>query len=115
MFIYQIKLPKDQDVEAFVTFMREEYIPDVLKKGPTRVGRVTELALLESSAADHEFFLHVGWSGVPFSGHHHADKDEPPDVARPDDEQIVRKFKSFGGHVQSLGFYREVAASNREG
>jgi len=46
MIIYQIKLPKKQDAEAFVTFMRDEYFPAV-EKGPTRVGQVTDLVLMQ--------------------------------------------------------------------
>ena len=47
MIIYQIKLPKKQDAEAFVKFMQEEYFPSVSKVGPTRVGQVFDLMLLE--------------------------------------------------------------------
>lgn len=66
--IYRIRLPEEQDVEAFVKFMREEYFPAV-DKSPTRVGAVTDLALLRlldengrSNAP--EFLWHVGWSGL---------------------------------------------------
>jgi hypothetical protein len=46
---YQIRLPKRQDAEAFVKFMREEYFPAV-HKGLTRVGKVTDLVLLQAEA-----------------------------------------------------------------
>ena len=45
MIVYQIRLPKKQDAEAFVKFMLEEYFPAV-HKGPTRIGQVTDLMLL---------------------------------------------------------------------
>ena len=63
MIIYQIRLPKKQDAEAFVKFMQEEYFPAV-HKGPTRVGQVTDLVLLQAKPEGRttgcEFFLHVG-------------------------------------------------------
>ena len=34
MIIYQIRLPKKQDAEAFVKFMREEYFPAVQRDQP---------------------------------------------------------------------------------
>lgn len=64
MLVYQISLPKKQDAAAFVTFMRTEYLPAV-HKGPTRVGQVTDLVLLqkedETGTAAHGFLLHVGY------------------------------------------------------
>ena len=47
MIIYQIRLPKKQDAEASVKFMHEEYFPAV-HKGATRVGKVTDLVLLQA-------------------------------------------------------------------
>jgi hypothetical protein len=96
VIIYQIKLPKKQDPGAFVNFMQQEYFPAV-HKGPTRVGQVTQLALLQGDTA-HEFFWHVGWSGLS-SG-------EP----RLDDKKVASKFKSFGPNIKRIGFFREVAA-----
>ena len=102
--IYQIELPEDQDVEAFVTFMREEYFPAV-DRGPTRVGAVTGLALLQrldvhshEAGADnaHEFYLHVDWSGLPGCRDSYVN-----------DEEIRRKFESFGARVKPLGYYVE--------
>jgi hypothetical protein len=66
MIIYQIRLPKKKDAEAFVKFMNEEYLP-AIHKGATRVGQVTDLVLLqaesEGGTTGCEFFWHVGWSG----------------------------------------------------
>ena len=68
MIIYQIRLPKKQDAEAFVKFMREEYFPAV-HKGATRVGKVTDLVLLQAQPEGRttgcEFFLarRLVWSG----------------------------------------------------
>ena len=101
MIIYQIRLPKKQDAEAFVKFMREEYFPAV-RKGPTRVGQVTDLVLLqeepEGRTTGCEFFWHVGWSGLATGG------------ARIDNKAVARKFESFKARVKRIGSYREVAA-----
>ncbi len=101
IIVYQIKLPKKQDAEAFVKFMREEYFPDV-HKGPTRVGQVMDLVLLqekpESRTTGCKFFWHVGWSGLPM-GH-----------ANVDDEAVKRKFDAFKAHLKRIGSYNEVAA-----
>jgi hypothetical protein len=102
MIIYQIKLPKTQDAEAFVTFMREEYFPAV-HKGSTRVGEVTDLRLLEreneieGDNLGNDFFWHVGWSG------------QPTGQVAIDDEAIARKFEAFEAKIKRVGFYEEVA------
>ena len=107
MIIYQIRLPKKQDAEAFVKFMRDDYFPAVLKAGPTRTGQATDLTLLqrenqiEGEDTDHEFPWLVGWSGQP-TGSVHAD-----------DEKVVGKFQSFGASVKRIGSYREVSARRR--
>ena len=104
MIIYQIKLPKRQDAEAFVTFMREEYFPAV-EKGPTRVGQVNSLVLMQEEPQGRtsgcNFFWHVGWSGL-------AQGD-----ARMGDEEVGRKFESFKARVKRIGSYVEVAAWNK--
>jgi len=101
MIIYQIGLPKKQDAEAFVKFMREEYFPAV-HKGATRVGKVTDLVLLQAEAKGRtkgcDFFWHVGWSGLATG-----------DV-RLDDETVAGKLESFKAGIKRLGFYSEVAA-----
>ncbi len=99
MLIYQIRIPKQQDAEAFVTFMREEYFPAV-HEGPTRIGQATDLVLLQGETTDtmHEFFWHIGWSGLS-SGSPHVG-----------DEEVLHKFDSFGASVNRIGFYTEVAA-----
>jgi hypothetical protein len=99
--VYRIRLPRDKDVESFATFMGEQYFGAVDKK-PTRVGAVTDLALLQRLDDDdrdgHEFFWHVGWSGLP-GGH-------DPVV---DDEDIRRRFESFDPRVEYLGYFVEYA------
>jgi hypothetical protein len=103
VIIYQISLPKKQDTKAFVKFMREEYFPAV-HKGPTRIGRVTDLRLLErqNEIEGHdvvqEFFWHVGWSG------------QPTGKVLVDDEEVIRRFQSFKARVKRIGSYMEVAA-----
>jgi len=96
MLIYKIKLAKETDPQAFVAFMDKDYIPAV-HKGATRIGQVTDLVLLQGPAT-HEFFWHVGWSGLSSGGVH------------VDDEKVQRKFDSLVGKLQPLGSYQEVAA-----
>jgi hypothetical protein len=100
VIIYQIRLPKRQDAEAFVKFMREEYFPAV-HKGATRVGKVTDLVLLQAEAKGRtkgcDFFWHAGWSGLATG-----------DV-RLDDETVAAKLESFKARIKHLGFYSEVA------
>lgn len=103
--IYQIRVPAEQDAEAFAKFMREEYLPAIGPRTPTRVGQVTGLTLLQrapddfqESGADNapEFFLHVNWEGVS------GCRDSW--VA---DEEVLRKLESFGARVKLLGSYGE--------
>ena len=109
MIIYQIKLPKKHDADAFAKFMHDEYFPAVLKVASTRLGRATELTLLqrekeiEGETVDHEFFCHVGWAG------------QPTGQADPDDEVVARKFQSFGASMERLGFYSKVTAQRADG
>ncbi len=101
MIIYQIKLPAKQDAEAFTAFMKDEYFP-AIPKGPTRVGQVLDLSLLQgradTGAATHEFFLLVGFGGLSSA-----------DI-RIDDDAVESKFKKFGAKLKRLGFFKEVNA-----
>jgi hypothetical protein len=103
--IYRIRLPEEQDAEAFATFMREEYLPAVGPRMATRVGQVTGLALLQRLPDDSqepgaddapEFLLHVDWSGVG------GCRD-----SWVDDEEVLRKLESFGARLKLLGGYLE--------
>lgn len=109
MLIYQITLPQDQDADGFIAFMRDMYIPAV-HKGPTRVGQVTGLALLQSRTATHEFFLHQGWGGLQNAVPRDGDWRELPNIDSADREQLERTFEAFNIRVRSLGSYAEVAA-----
>ena len=106
MIIYQITLPKKKSTKAFVKFMREEYFPAV-HKGPTRVGQVTDLVLLERQNAftgddvGNEFYWHVGWDGLP-DGNAHVD-----------DEKIAHKLAAFKAEIKRIGSYEEVAVWNK--
>lgn len=95
MLIYKIHLPKETDAEAFVTFMREEYIPAVYKES-LRIGKVTDLVLFQGDTTDitDQFFWHV--EGVL----------SDPRVG----EEAESKFKSFGARLEFFGYYTEVAA-----
>ena len=101
MIIYQINLPKKEDAEAFVTFMREEYFPAV-HKGPTRTGQVTDLVLLQEQPEQEtkgcEFFWHVGWSGLKMGG------------ASVDAEDVTRKLESFKACIKRIGSFEQMAA-----
>lgn len=88
--------------ESFVEFMRDEYFPAV-HKGPTRVGQVTGLSLLQSVTETHEgretFLLQVHYNGLA-TGEVHLD-----------DEDVKQKFEGlYAKHVERLGTYNEVAA-----
>jgi hypothetical protein len=95
MLIYKIQLPKGTDAKAFVTFMREEYIPAV-DKDSTRIGKVSDLVLFQGDTTNitGQFFWHV--NGVL--------KD--PHV----DAEVQSKFNSFGARLEFFGDYTEVAA-----
>jgi len=90
MFIYQIEIQKPEDAEAFVTFMREEYIPAVEKQQAG--GRVTGVMLLQGGnmGTSHMFFLHIR------ADHH-------PTVPRVHDQELQHKFDSFGASVKNMG------------
>ncbi len=100
MLIYSIRLPKKQDAEAFVEFMRDEYFPAV-RKGPTRVGQVGDLMLLqeepEGRTTGCQFLLHVRWNGLAMG-----------DV-RLDNEAVASKFDSFKARMKRIGSFVEVA------
>jgi len=91
-------------IDAFVEFMRDEYFPAV-RKGPTRVGQVTGLKLLRGVSETHEptntFFMHVTFDGLA-QGRAIVD------------EEIQRKFDSFGTRVERLGAYEKVAVWREE-
>lgn len=107
MIIYQITIPKKENIEVFVKFMNEEYSPAV-HKGQTRVGQVTYLILLErenefeGDNVRNEFLWHVGWSGQP-TGEVHID-----------DPEKVRRFEAFKAEVKRLGSYEEVAVRREQ-
>ncbi len=100
--IHQITLAEQQDAEAFVAFMRDEYFPAV-RKGPTRVGQVTELRLLQRDGTQrsHRFIWLVGWSGIlPSTGW------------RPglDDDSVASELSNtFGATMKRLDEWQEVA------
>lgn len=98
MIIYQINLPKKQDKEVFIKFMKEEYIP-AMNKWQSRAGRVTSLALQQSgdSNEDNKFLWQVGWEGVP-------NRDVQVTVAK-----VKNKFEAFGAKVKRLGTFTDVA------
>ncbi len=101
--VHQITIPEQGDpsrIDAFEEFMRNEYFPAV-SMGATRVGQVTGLALLRGVSGTHErtnvFLMYVSFAGL-------ASGD-----ARVDDEEIQRRFDSYGARVERLGAYETVA------
>lgn len=107
MIVYQLELPKEQDVEAFLTFMRAAYLP-AIHTGPTRTGQVLGLALwqedTESETGGQTFFLHVEWNGL---GGNYA-------RLRLDDEAVEGRLAGFGARLHRLGLYREVVSRRGE-
>ncbi|MEF2277379.1 hypothetical protein V3W47_03650 [Deinococcus sp. YIM 134068] len=102
--IYKIELPAGQDAGAFVTFMREEYLPAVYL-GPTRAGQTMDLVLWQAEpppdGAGHHFFLHMVWSGIRGSAARIRLND--------DTDSVESKLQSFGANLQRLGLYTEAA------
>jgi hypothetical protein len=106
LFISEIELPRTEDAAAFAEFMRDEYIPAV-HKGPTRIGQVAELELLQGNTTEtsHRFLWLVRWNGLE---HEKAG-------ARVDDEAVARKFEGFGAGMTEHVSWAEVAREiNRE-
>lgn len=101
LLVYEFELPKDKDPSAFGDFMRDEYIPAV-HKGPTRVGQVQELELLERAVSEtgHRFLWLVRWDGLD------------PEHGGPaiDDEAVHRKLEGFGATMKEHVTWLETAA-----
>jgi hypothetical protein len=107
VLIQQITLPErflPERFDEFAEFMRDEYFPAV-EKGPWRTGAVIGLALLrKAESQSNTFLMHVSFeSGVG-----------GPPVAVTGvlevNEEVQRKFESFGPRVERPGVvYDEVA------
>lgn len=112
--ISEIELPKGKDPAAFAEFVREKWMPTV-HMGPTRVGQVQGLKLLqqagaaetdgEDDAGGHRFLLLVGWDGLP------------PGNGRRwiEDETLVRGLKRFRATVKASAVWQDVARLEGEG
>jgi hypothetical protein len=98
LFISEIELPKEEDAAAFAEFMQNEYIP-AIHKGPTRVGQVEGLELLEGDPTEtsHRFLWLVRWNGLE------------PGHARQVDDAVLRKFEAFSASMKEHVAWREVA------
>jgi hypothetical protein len=98
-YVYDIRLPREEDAATFGTFLEERYIPAV-EKGPTRVGAVRELVLLqrETTATSHRFLLIVRWSGV---------QNEKAGMVR--DGAVLGELERLGATVELLDDWHEVA------
>jgi hypothetical protein len=97
--VSEIELPQEQDAAAFVDFMRDEYIPSV-HTGPTRIGKVDGLQLLQGIAAvtSHKFLWLVDWNGLE----HEAAGARVPD-------EVSSKFEGFGASRKPHVAWQEVA------
>lgn len=70
LVLYKLSCPTDFKEEDFTTFMKDEVFPAV-HRGPTRVGHVTELSLLQ----DHQskaFVWAIEYSGFSEGADHAA-------------------------------------------
>ena len=104
MIIYQIKLPVEQDAEEFASFMRNEYFP-AIHKGPTRVGQITNLVLLQDGNRNSsDFLLLINWNGL--------EERDFGLMIRIDDDPVNQKFQSFGVEIEHFGRYLEIATLN---
>ena len=107
MIIYEIKLPKKQDPGVFANFMQKEYFPAVFR-GPTRVGQVTDLLLLQGMAETgdskmpHHFYWQVGWNGLG-GGKVSCDNIE-----------IQQKFEAFKPTIKRIGMFEQVASQKKK-
>jgi ribosomal protein S12 methylthiotransferase accessory factor YcaO len=101
LLISKIELPAKQDPVAFGEFMRDEYFPAV-HKGPTRVGQVEELELLQSTSAErsHMFLWLLSWNGLA---------PAPTFWVDVDDEDVQHRFEGFGASVKPHVTWHEVA------
>jgi hypothetical protein len=101
LLISKIELPKKQDPTAFGEFMRDEYFPAV-HKGPTRVGQVEELELLQSTGTEtsHTFLWLLSWNGIT---------PAPTFWIGTDDDDVQHRFEGFGVKVKPHVTWHEVA------
>ena len=65
LLLSDIELANGVDADAFGEFFRDEFLPSV-HTGPTRVGQIQEVELLEraTSETDRSFAVLVRWSGM---------------------------------------------------
>jgi Patatin-like phospholipase len=98
LLISEFELPEERDADAFTQFMQDEYIPAV-HKGPTRVGQVEGLELLQGAPTEtsHRFLWLIRWNGV-----------EPGPHARLVDDTMLGKFEAFGASMKDPVSWREV-------
>ena len=107
MIIYEIKLPKKQDPDVFANFMQKEYFPAVFR-GPTRVGQVTDLLLLQGkgetadSKMTHLFYWQVGWNGLAGG------------KVSCDNLETQQKFEAFKPALKRIGMFEPVATQKKK-
>ena len=101
--VQQITLPErflPERFDEFEEFMRDEYLPAV-DMTPTRMGGISGITLLrgvteETHATTNTFLMYEGFDGN--AGRVRVN------------EEVQRKFESFGPRVERLGTYYEAAS-----
>jgi hypothetical protein len=85
LLMSEIELAKGVDAEAFRDFFRDEFLPAV-HTGPTRVGQVQGVELLEreTSDTDRSFAVLVRWSGL-----------SPGKIVRADDAAVQARLEEM--------------------
>ena len=97
--ISEIELAEGVDAEAFGDFFRDEFLPSV-HMGPTRVGQVLGVELLERATSETEtaLALLVRWSGL-------SDRVR----VRSDDDAVQKRFEELAPTVSEPVVWRHVA------
>ncbi len=94
--LYQISLPESADGNVFEKFMTDRYLPAV-RRGPTRLGVVTGLALWRETADPNSFLIQMDYNGAPVG-----------QLVVTDDE-IRARFEAFNAPAVRLAAYKEAA------
>jgi hypothetical protein len=109
MIVRRIEIGPNQDVDKFVEFMREEYLP-AIRRGPTRVGQAEYAELFQGNTetTTHQFILLVeGLMILPagFVGEEQAKRFQEfvPKV-----DHIADDFRSVARWSESEGTTSEI-------
>lgn len=86
----EIELAKGVDADAFGDFFRDEFLPSV-HTGPTRVGQIQDVELLERATSETEraFAVLVRWSGL--AGYKTLHADDAAVQSRLDEMAVIKE------------------------